>query len=136
MEVKDINTGITNELKAAANYSERGYEIFLPMGNSRCDFIAMKEQEVVKVQVKTAATRYYKAKDTKYTLAVLTTTRNGVSEPYSPEEVDEFFVIGKKLAWAIPNSSVSPSKTVMLESTEPGYRPRHGWDTKSWRVSL
>lgn len=106
------------------------------MGNSRCDFLAMKGNEVVKVQVKTAATRHYKAKDTKYTLAVLTTTRNGVAEAYSPQEVDEFFVIGNTMAWVIPNSVVAPSKTVMLESTEPNYQPRHGWDTKAWRVSL
>tara|TARA_R110002051_G_scaffold97719_1_gene167888 strand:+ start:233 stop:604 length:372 start_codon:yes stop_codon:yes gene_type:complete len=123
-------------LKAAANYSDRGYEIFLPMGNSRCDFIAMKDNNVIKVQCKTAATRYYKAKDTKYTLAVLTTSRNGKSKPYSPEEVDEFFVIGDTMAWAIPNDYVYPRKTIMLESTVDDYIPRHGLDPKDWRISL
>lgn len=106
------------------------------MGNSRCDFIAMKEGIIVKVQAKSAATRYYKPKDTTYTLGVLTTTRNGEQDSYTPEEVDEFFVIGNTKAWVIPNDLVFPSTTVMLESTKRGYSPRHGWDTKSWRVEL
>ena len=104
------------------------------MGNSRCDFIAVKEAEVIKVQAKTVASRYYK--ETTYTLGVLTTTRNGEQQPYTPEEVDEFFVIGNSKAWVIPNNLVFPSTTVMLESTQAGYSPRHGWDTKSWRVTL
>lgn len=131
-----INTGITNELKAAANYSERGYEVFLPVGNSRADFVAIKGSKVIKVQVKSAAKRRYKAKDTTYTLAVLTTSRNGKSEPYKPSEIDEFFVIGKSMAWVIPCQDVYPKKTVMLEADIPDYRPRHGWDTKGWRISL
>ena len=106
------------------------------MGNSRADFIALKEGVATKVQCKTAATRKYKAKDTTYTLGVLTTTRNGESKPYCPTEVDEFFVIGDTLAWAIPNAKVHPRKTIMLEANIEGYAPRHGFDTNSWRVAL
>lgn len=104
------------------------------MGNSRCDFIAMKGSEVVKVQAKSVASRHYK--DTTYTLAVLTTTRNGEQQPYTPEEVDEFFVVGSTVAWAIPNDLVYPCTTVMLESTKEGYVPRHGLNTKAWRIAL
>ncbi len=120
-----------------ANYTERGYEVFIPMDSTpRCDFIALKDGVATKVQVKTASKRTYRRRGTVYTLGVLTTMRNGVVEPYSPVEVDEFFVVGKAMAWVIPNESVYPSKTVMLESTEEDYVPRHGFDTSEWRVAL
>jgi hypothetical protein len=114
------------------SYSERGYEIFTPMGNSRADFIAVKESDVIRVQVKTAQLRNYKK--TQYTLGVLTTTRNGISTPYTPAEIDTFFVLGYKQAWEIPNKEVYPSKTVMLSSTSVDYKPRHGLDVASWEV--
>lgn len=120
-----------------ANYSERGYDIFIPMTNgSRADFVAIKGDEILRVQVKTAQTRVYQAKDTQYTLGVLTTTRNGVVAPYSPEEVDTFFVLGDNKAWTIPNEEVYPRKTVMLESTADDYSPRHGLDVDSWRIAI
>lgn len=131
-----INTGITNELRAMQSYSSRGYEIFTPMGNSRADFIAVKGKETIKVQAKTAQNRYYKAQDRRYTLGVLTTSRNGETHCYSPDEVDEFFVMGDTMAWAIPAIKVAGKKTVMLESTAPDYEPRHGLDVNAWRVAL
>lgn len=119
-----------------ANYSARGYEVYIPMGNTRADFIACKDYEVLKIQVKSCATRHYKAKDTKYTLGILTTTRNGVTAPYELEEVDEFFIVGETMAWVIPSLLVVGRKTVMLESTVVDYQPRHGLDVEAWRVSL
>lgn len=119
-----------------ASYSARGYEIFVPMGNSRADFIAVNDSEVVRVQVKTAQVRRYNAKGTEYTLGVLTTTRNGVASPYTPAEIDTFFVIGRDKAWAIPNREVYPKKTVMLEATAGDYTPRHGLSVSDWVVSL
>lgn len=117
-----------------ASYSARGYEIFIPMGNSRADFIAVNETEVVRVQVKTAQVRRYQTKE--YTVAVLTTTRNGVTSPYTPLEIDTFFVIGQNKAWAIPNRLVYPRKTVMLEATFDGYAPRHGLTVQDWVMPL
>ena len=120
-----------------ANYVERGYEVFVPLDSTpRCDFIALKEGVATKIQVKTASKRTYRAKSTEYTVGILTTTRNGIKEPYSPEEVDEFFIVGYQVGWIIPNSLVFPKKTVMLESTEPNYIPRHGFNTTEWRVAL
>jgi hypothetical protein len=120
-----------------ANYVERGYEVFIPVDSvPRCDFIALKDSKCTKVQVKTAAKRTYRAKETTYTVGVLTTTRNGIKAPYSPDEVDEFFVVGNKMAWVIPNLLIYPRKTIMLESTEPNYVPRHGFEIKDWRVCL
>ena len=133
----NINIGTANELKAMANYVERGYEVFVPIDSTpRCDFIALKDGVANKIQCKTAAKRLYKAKDTVYTVAVLNTMRNGITAPYSPEEVDEFFIVGDKVGWIINNELVYPSKTVMLESTEKDYVPRHGFNTKEWRVPL
>lgn len=120
-----------------ANYSQRGYEVFIPVNSTpRCDFIALKDGVATKVQAKSASKRTYKAKGTVYTVGVLTTTRNGITEPYSPSEVDEFFIVGREVGWVIPNKLIYPRKTIMLESTEPDYKPRHGLNPSEWRVSL
>ena len=122
--------GDTNELRGMANYSSRGYEIFIPTGNSRADFIAVKDTSVIRVQVKTVSQRKYK--DTIYELAVLTTTRNGRSTPYRPDEIDEFYITSDTKAWVIPNLEVYPSKTIMLSSNSEHYKPRHGYDVERW----
>lgn len=40
------------ELKAMSEYSARGYEISIPIGSARYDFIAEKDGRMVRVQVK------------------------------------------------------------------------------------
>lgn len=46
--------GLVSELKAAALYAERGFEIFWPSsGQSSVDFIAYKKGDLRKIQVKT-----------------------------------------------------------------------------------
>lgn len=119
-----------------AIYSGKGYEIFTPMGNHKADFVAIKGTEIIRVQVKTEAKRVYKAKGTKYALADITTKVDGVKAPYSPTDIDEFCVVGKKRAWRIPCSEVYPRTIVMLSSTEEGYQPRHGLNVENWKVSL
>lgn len=43
------------EMIAVLDYCKRGYEIFLPFGaGGTCDFIAVKDSETVKVEVKSA----------------------------------------------------------------------------------
>lgn len=113
-------------------YASQGYEVFIPVDSSRIDFIAYHPDGYSKkVQVKTLAYRRYR--NTRYSLAELTTRRHGSVEAYTPAEIDEFFISGEQ-CYVIPNSQVYPAKTIMLTSTNKDYRPRHNWNVKSWRV--
>lgn len=127
-----INIGTQNELRAATYYAKLGYEIFIPVDSSRIDFIAHHPDGYQKkVQVKTLSTRRYKGST--YTLADLATCRNGKKTPYTPGEIDEFFIAGDQ-CYLIPNLQVYPARTVMLTSTDSKYRPRHNWNVKTWEV--
>ncbi len=115
-------------------YSSKGYEIFVPVDSGRIDFIAHKQGELIKVQVKTAAKRRYK--DTEYTVGILTSKRAGTTGCYELGEVDECFVVDGNRAWAIPYKAVYPNISVMLGSNRDSYKPKHGLPVSSWEVSL
>lgn len=129
-------TGSANELKAMALYNKQGYEVFIPIDNSKVDFIALKDSIATKVQVKTAAKRRG-PKDTKqYTVGILTSTKNGKRTGYSLEEVDEFCIIDESRAFIIPQISIFPKKSIMLDSTDSNYEPSHGFDIDKWTYKI
>jgi hypothetical protein len=111
-------------------YSSNGYEVFIPVSQSRIDFIAVKNNIQTKVQCKTVAKR--RSGTTTYQVAVLLST----SGSYSPEEIDEFFVVGDGVAWRIPHALIAPRTTVMLGSNKPNYNPNHGLPINNWRVLI
>lgn len=116
-------------------YSQQGYEVYIPVDQGRVDFIAHKDNDLIKVQVKTVGKRKYK--DNVYSVAILTSRRGGSSVGhYQLSEVDECFVVDESVAWRIPYPKVFPSKTVMLAATNENYKPTHGYPVDSWRVSL
>ena len=116
-------------------YSSQGYSIFVPVDSGRIDFIACKDEEVIKVQVKTAAKR--RRGTTVYTVGILSSRRGGGSTgPYRLGEIDECFVVGEGTAWRIPYSIVYPNVSVMLESNKDRYIPRHNFPVEFWRVAL
>lgn len=115
-------------------YSSKGYEIFVPVDSGRIDFIAHKDGELIKIQVKTAAKRRYK--DTEYTVGILTSKRLGSTGCYELGEVDECFVVDGSRAWRIPHKAVYPNISVMLGSNKVKYKPKHELPVDSWEVSL
>lgn len=116
-------------------YSEQGYDVYIPVDQGRVDFIAHKDDELIKVQVKTAGKRRYK--DKVYSVAVLTSRRGGNTiGHYQLSEVDECFVVDEGVGWRIPYSVVYPSKTVMLAANTENYIPTHGYPVDLWRVTL
>lgn len=48
------NNGRANEMKAAAALIENGYEVFMGVGNTSCDMVALKDGICLRVEVKTA----------------------------------------------------------------------------------
>lgn len=54
-----VQHGLANELRAAAHLMDLGYEVFLGVGSTSCDMLAMKDGTVVRVEVKTASQRAY-----------------------------------------------------------------------------
>ncbi len=115
-------------------YSSMGFEIFIPVDTSRVDFIAHKDGELIKVQVKTLAKRRYKG--TEYDVAILSSRRSGGQGSYELSELDECFVVGAGVGWRIPYNIVHPSMSVMLGSNKETYSPKHNYPVSEWEVSI
>lgn len=78
------------ELKVTQDLLLKGYEVFLPvLDSSRADLIAIRDSEVLKVQVKSTSTNNGIA-----TLVINKVRRNSSKgnflSPYLPEEIDLF----------------------------------------------
>lgn len=53
-----MNDGKLAEIKAIEHFTSKGYEIYLPFGGcGTCDFIALKDGEPVRVEVKSTVSR-------------------------------------------------------------------------------
>lgn len=46
--------GMANEMRAAACLIDEGYEVFIGVGNTSCDLMALKDGAALRVEVKTA----------------------------------------------------------------------------------
>jgi len=115
-------------------YSTQGYEIFVPVGSGRVDFVALKDNKLTKVQVKTVAHRRYK--DTEYKVGIITSKRSGSSSHYKPEELDEVFIVDQDKAWQIPYIDIYPNISVMLGCNKDSYKPKHNYPVSDWEVQL
>lgn len=101
--------GNSSELLVAHYLASKGYDLFMPYGNSRADLIYERDSTLVKVQVKTGTK--VKASNNEYEQVRLQTRgiynvgagtyRN--AEAYSEGEVDELWVVGTHL-WCFPES--------------------------------
>lgn len=119
-------------------YSQQGYEIFIPIDIGRVDFIAWKQDELIKVQVKSSDTR--KRDKTIYYLGNLLSRRTkGTKGGYTLKEVDEFIVITNEetpRAWRIPHKEIYPKTCIMLAANNDNYKPNHNFPIQQWEVNL
>lgn len=97
--------GNIGEAKAALYYTEKGYEVFLPTVNAKhVDLIAIKDSEVIRVQVKTTS---YMPNDCTFSVGLTTQGGNrswsGTYKTVSKDFVDEVFVwCSDDSMWVIP----------------------------------
>lgn len=96
---------------AAAWFSLCGCEVSWPLEPCRYDLLITKDSNVRRVQVKTSTTRAGASWK-----VYLSTTRSG-RRPYSPDEIDDFFVIDGELNhYLIPFAAVGGLHAIHLRS--------------------
>lgn len=109
--IDNQRVGVLAELSAQMYYIKEGYEIYTPiMPQSKCDFIASKSGDIVKVQVKKATenpTRFgtylqvrLQGKPTPFG------TRN-----YELGDFDDLLIVHNSGIWRIPISEVIDKKS-------------------------
>lgn len=113
--------GAVSESMVAGYLASMGYEIFLPaQDHGRADLVYLKEGKPVRVQVKTSSLSKASESDHRYELCRLVRA-NGVSTPYTKDEVDELWVVGTHL-WRIPVQYITGMTNITLMSTNPNPR--------------
>lgn len=103
-----VSEGLVRTYLAAA-----GYEVFSPdSSHSRADFVYLNEKHPVRVQVKTSSS--FPRGPHVYEQCRL--VREGISVPYSPDEVDEIWIVGTHL-WRFPIEDIAGLTSITLGST-------------------
>lgn len=127
-------TGTLCELKAAAYYVERGYDVFFPITiNPKCDFVASKAKKILKVQVKKAS--WSKSGKFKYLQVRLIGKKEGdFQKIYKLEDFDVLIVIDGPNLWEIPVEDVIGRTSLCLASNNPNPRKNTGksYDPSKW----
>ena len=115
--------GSASEYRAAAYFSEHGWEIFWPpTGSSPCDFVMVKEKQTQRVQVKTAVS-WTKGPSTYLRVKL------GGRNTYKEGDFDLLGVVGPdSRIWVIPFNKL-PDRTMIYLEKHNGPRKRdYGWD--------
>jgi len=129
--------GAASEMKAQIWFLENGYQVFLPtVQQGIADFIAYKDGEYSKVQVKTAYTM--DAGEYNYLLVRLgrsTSTRSQMRiRTYDPNDPDDcfdiLFVVYEDERWLVPSSAIPTNKKTVYFNG-PG---RNGWNSDKYRL--
>jgi hypothetical protein len=120
-------TGAINELKSQLYYMENDYDVFTPThGKTRADFIAVKGNKVLRVQVKTA----------QYNMGYIQSRLDIQDTRYTKEDCDIIFFIIEKRMWAIPIEEISGLSSICLgrvDTTKP-YKPQKGYNCDKWEI--
>lgn len=130
--------GLAAELKVAAWYVAKGYELFWPATTqSRCDFVVKHPSEAGlfrKVQVKKAT--WSTAGPYKY-LQCRLENRNRYASRYEEGDFDEIaFTDGEDRIWIANFKDVDGLVSVCLDGTKPGYVTRSTrYDPSKWLVT-
>ena len=107
-------TGYISEQKIALYYSKLGYVIYWPNHTqSSCDFIACKDDELIRVQVKSA---YWMGRSTGKSY-LQTTVRKGCNgnSSYTKKECDVIAISFEDRIWLIPIEELGLDQTVVLD---------------------
>ena len=111
-----------------------GYEIFFPlMTQSKADFIALKDGQLYKVQVKKASW------STTHQFQYLQSRIHGKGKRdpkkwYAKEDVDIFAITDNERVWWIPYEEIGHQTSVCLGSTNPKYKPQTKYKAEDWLI--
>ena len=110
--------GILTELQCITAFNELGYHISIPYGeNSRYDFIADIDGQLLKIQVKSSSPKKGE-EDLAFCFSCRSTRVNSqgnVSRRYSKEEIDYFCTFYKNKCYLIPVEECSTEKTLRFQ---------------------
>ena len=135
MQLKHQN-GFLAELKAATYYAEQGYEIYWPaVTQSSCDFIAVREGKIDRVQVKKA---YWFTKPTGTSYLQVTTRKgsgNSGYSTYTSNDCDSVCIVFEEQLWIIPVEYLEGIQNIILEKGQ-DIRKRGSkvYNIEEWKV--
>ena len=122
MELTSKQKGNLTELQCLAAFAQCGCSISIPYGdNSKYDFIADVEGQLLKIQVKTASLK----DDSSIKFSCRSTHVNctGVkNERYSSNDIDYFATYWKDQCYLVPVSECSVEKTLRFEFPKNGQK--------------
>lgn len=99
--------GAENELKAQAWYLRKGYQVYIPVvQQGGIDFIAYKDKEYIRVQVKTATVTTTNA-NTKQFGCCVAPTKARLDLLKEHDMFDVLFVVSNEDCWVIPFEEVT-----------------------------
>lgn len=101
---------------AAAWFTLSGYQVSWPLEPCRYDLLALRGDEVRRVQVKTTTWRHVSS------WSVNVTTSGRIKTPYDPTEVDDFFIIDGELNYYLIPISVIGGMTALQLNAYQRYR--------------
>lgn len=111
-----------SELVAATHYAKHGYEIYWPaLTQSVCDFIAVKDSETLRVQVKTAY--WFERESSRKYLQATLRKGSGGNKTYTKEHCDVIVIVSGDQLWIIPIEVAQNLKTVVVSRGQEIRRP-------------
>ena len=117
-------TGALNELRVQAYYTKCGWDVFSPIHNkTRADFIAVKNNLIVRVQVKTA----------QYNNGYVQARLDVNGKTYTEDECDVVaFILDEKL-WIAPTNQIEGYTSINLGKIDQSkYKPRKDYNPDDW----
>lgn len=131
-------SGAIAELKAAQYFIEHDYEIFFPMSmHSIIDFIALKDNNAIRVQVKSA---YYMKRSTGASYIQVTTRRNSSiygHQCYKKDDYDLLVVLYENRLWIFPCEDVYNFQSIVLDKGQQTRRAgKNNFDASQYEINL
>ena len=129
MLVSNCLRGTASEYAAAAAFSNEGWTVFwTPTGSSVCDFIVVRGEMTMKVQVKSAG--WYTKGKSKYLRASLSTQNRA----YEQGDFDIYAIVDKidDRIWCIPFADAPKTSLMYLEKKVNGVVSGYGWE--QWMI--
>ena len=103
-------TGNANELRAASWFARNGYNIYLPVGSPPSDFVAIRGDLTVRVQVKTMT---WQPRESCYAMKVSW-------GKYAAEQPNVFACMGSAgEMWVVPAEALKVRRTLRLKIEGP-----------------